>query len=42
MEKAIFRFAHQEYLWLLVLLPVMIAVYAWFYLDKKTLPEKIR
>jgi Ca-activated chloride channel family protein len=28
MEKAIFRFAHQEYLWLLALLPVMIAVYA--------------
>src|SRR4030042_6643295 len=30
MEKAIFRFAHQEYLWLLALLPVMIAVYAGF------------
>jgi Ca-activated chloride channel family protein len=30
MEKAIFRFAHQEYLWLLALLPVIVAVYAGF------------
>jgi Ca-activated chloride channel family protein len=30
MEKAIFRFAHQEYLWLLAILPVMMAVYAGF------------
>lgn len=30
MEKAIFRFAHQEYLWLLLIIPLMIAVYAGF------------
>jgi Ca-activated chloride channel homolog len=30
MEKAIFRFAHKDYLWLLVILPVLIVLYAGF------------
>ncbi|MBN2764157.1 MAG: VWA domain-containing protein, partial [Bacteroidales bacterium] len=35
MEKAIFRFAHQELLWLLAILPIMIIVYAGFVWAKK-------
>jgi Ca-activated chloride channel homolog len=40
MEKAIFRFAHQEYLWLLALVPVMMAVYAgYIWIRKRSLKE---
>ena len=35
MEKAIFRFAHQDFLWLLTLLPALIAVYAGFVWTKQ-------
>jgi Ca-activated chloride channel family protein len=35
MEKTIFRFAHQEYLWLLAILPALIAVYIGFVFIRK-------
>jgi Ca-activated chloride channel family protein len=40
MEKAIFRFAHQEYLWLLVILPVMIAIYIGYVWSKNRAVKK--
>ncbi len=40
MEKAIFRFAHQEFLWLLAILPVMIAVYLWYVWSKQKALKK--
>jgi Ca-activated chloride channel family protein len=35
MEKAIFRFAHQEYLWLLAVLPVIFILYILFVIARK-------
>ncbi len=40
MEKAIFRFAHQEYLWLLAILPAITALYLWVVWSKKRALKK--